>query len=51
MLLALKRYGRIVISGIGFLYDYLRFIKYSAWNANMNDEITRNYHAFKIYHA
>jgi nitroreductase len=47
----IKPYGRIVQAIHGFLYDFLRFYLYSAWRANMQDSIVRNYNAVKIYHA
>ena len=47
----LKTYGRLLMGIHGFLYDYIRFAKFSAWKAEMSDPEIRNYHVVKIYHA
>ena len=51
MFLSMKSFGRLIIGGMGFLYDYFRFIKFSGWKSNINDYKVRNYHTVKIYHA
>lgn len=34
----------------GFMYDYVRFIRYSAWTLSNRDSAVRNYVIVKIYH-
>lgn len=47
----LRVYGRLLTTLNGFLYDFGRFIKFSAWKHDMNDLETRNYYLVKVYHA
>ena len=46
-----RPYGRILKAINGFLYDLIRFIKYSAWDADMSNKNKRNYHIAKTYHS
>jgi nitroreductase len=34
-----------------FFYDYIRYIKYSGYKSNFNDNEVRNYYAVMIYHG
>lgn len=34
-----------------FIYDFTRYVKYSGWKANMNDEEVRNYNTAMVYHG
>ena len=47
----LRKFGRLITSLNGFIYDYLRFVLYSGWIENLGDKELRNYHLVKIYHA
>jgi nitroreductase len=51
MIRKLKKYGRLITSGLGFIYDYSRFIKFSGWGNDLGDHMVRGYHIVKIYHA
>lgn len=42
---------RSIATANGFLYDYLRFLKYSGWKENLNNADVRQYHAVKTYHS
>ncbi len=47
----IRKYGRVANAAFGFLYDFKRYVLYSAWNADMRDRETRNYHMAKLYHS
>lgn len=44
-------YGRLLTTLNGFMYDFMRFVKFSAWAHKMSDVETRNYYLVKVYHA
>lgn len=44
-------YGRVLNALLGFFYDFKRYVRFSAWKADMQDDDLRNYHMAKIYHS
>ena len=42
---------RIITAFNGFMYDFKRFMKYSAFRENMNDKEQRNYKSVIVYHG
>jgi hypothetical protein len=48
---SIRKYGRILTAGFGLFYNYIRYLKYSAWSENIQAQDVRNYHLVKIYHA
>lgn len=43
--------GRLLTAASGFIYDYIRFFKFSGWASDLSDTDMRQYHVVKIYHA
>ncbi len=48
---AIKKIGRLCLCFISFLYDYKRYILYSAWGQDLSKKDERNYISVKIYHS
>lgn len=47
----LRNIYRMIIGLKFFYYDYIRYIKYSAWKENFNDAEVRNYKSVILYHG
>lgn len=51
MIDVVKVYARTVLAGFGFLYDLVRYIRYSGWRSSLDSVETRNYYMVKVYHT
>lgn len=47
----IKKYGRLGSALLGFVYDYIRYIRHAGWSASKKDPDITGYHLVKIYHA
>lgn len=47
----IKKVGRISFAGYGFLYDWLRFIKFNGWKKDIGKPLFRAYYSTKVAHT
>jgi nitroreductase len=48
---ALWKWGRPIKGAYGFLYDFVRFYRHSAWKLDFSCPETRSYYIVKLYHG
>ncbi|SUI48639.1 nitroreductase family protein [Shewanella baltica] len=46
-----KMFGRLLLAFNGFLYDWIRFVKYNGWRKKLKSSSFRDYYNAKLYHT